>query len=267
MKFNFSISKSSKTMAQDNSTHTHRDEDGNRLPIPPLAHFVVACADRSGSMVTMEGAPAHQLHQQMTELQETAQSLKVPTMFSLVTFDNTIEVPIENLNLQTDSIPNLKTIQNWMQPRGMTRLYDSGLTALKLLETHKDAFVAKLPPHVKDLNPDIKMSYVLLTDGADNSSEYDSRDKHKAKLEEMREEGLMAIFLGANIDAVTTGGSMGFSAPTSIQMAPTFEGASQCLRAVSNTLQRVTTGSDNQTINCAPVTPPLMPPPLQLRRY
>lgn len=231
--------------------HIGRDSNGERNAAPPMAHFVVGCVDRSGSMSSMEGAPSHQIHQQMKDLSGVARELDVPTYFTLVTFDDMIETPIEKLNLLTDSLPTLSFIQDCLAPRGMTKLYESGIQAIALLNNQEAAYRARLSKKVLKLNPVIKTSYVLLTDGADNLSEYGSRERHSHELKNMREKGTMAIFLGANIDAPTTGESLGFSTPASIQMAPTFSGAHDCLRAVSRTLTRASTGSNDQSITFA----------------
>lgn len=283
-----SISKIQK-MSMSCIKHVGKDDSGCRHPSPPMAHIVVAVTDRSGSMYSMDGAPPRQIHEQMKDLAETAKKLDVPTYFTLITFDDKMETPIENSNLQTDDIPSLAFLQDCLNPRGMTKLYDSGCHGLKLLLNQKNSLIASLPKKVRVLNPEIKTSYVLLTDGGDNSSGPGGQERHFCDLNKMREQGTMAIFLGANIDAASTGEYMGFAADTSIQMTPTFEGASQCMRAVSNSLRRASTGSNNQSVdidedfqqvNHSPVQqpigmspgmplglPPGMPPGLRLRRY
>jgi len=262
--------------------HIGRDANGCRHPSPPACHLVTAAVDRSGSMVSMGGAPPRQIHDQIKQLAKVAKQLNVATFFTLVTFDDTHEVPINQLNLQTDKLPTLAFLETHMAPRGMTKLYDSGIFALSLLNEQQEAYFAKLSKATQFLNPEIKTSYVLLTDGADNASAYNGRQRHYEALKKMQQEnGTMAIFLGANIDASKTGGDLGFSGSASIQMTPTFEGASQCLRAVSHTLRRASTGSNNQSIeidddqqqvNYSPPTspaskPPQMPSRVLLRRY
>ena len=128
-----------------------------------------------------------------------------------------------------------------------------------------------------------------MTDGEDNSSRENGEARHNKTLKDISNDlGTMSIFLGANIDAAKTGGGLGFTKETSVQMTPTFEGASQCLRAVSNTLRRATTGSSNQSIDIddsqqvnddsqhvngiTPTTQSLVPPQMPfsripLRRY
>ena len=239
------------------SNHVGRDSDGNRLPPPPAAHIVGAAVDWSGSMVSMEGAPPHQIMEQMKQLSATAKEFNVPTFFTLVAFDNRIEVPINQLNLLTDKLPTLSFLQKHLAPRGMTKLYDSGITTINMINDQRRTYVANLSKTAAALKPDIKTSYILLTDGEDNSSGFNGQERHCNALSEMRKQnGTMAIFLGANIDASKTGGDLGFSKHTSIQMPPTFEGATQCLRAVSHTLRRATTGSNDCSIDIEPVEDP-----------
>jgi hypothetical protein len=262
--------------------HIGRDSTGVRRPSPPVAHFVAVSGDRSGSMASMNGAPPVQIYEQIQDLAKTAKELNVPTYFTLVTFDDTIEVPIKDLNLLTDKLPTLGFLKTHMAPRGMTKLHDSGIYTLGLLKEQYGSYVASLSKKVQKLNPCIKTSYVLLTDGEDNSSAPNGEVRHNKVLKDMRRDcGTMAIFLGANIDAVKTGGGLGFNEGATIQMTPTFAGASQCLRAVSHTLRRASTGSHNQSVeiddsqqqvNYSPPTtpnssPPQMPGRVLLRRY
>jgi len=276
-------------MALSSLAHVgHSDAGATRKPAPPLAHFVAGCADRSGSMASMGNAPPSQFHEQMQMLAKTAKELGVPTFFTLMTFDDRLEIALENLNLlatPTDDLPSLKNFQHWLAPRGMTALYSSGLEALGKLSSSAEEFRSNLPRAVRDLNPDIKTSYVLLTDGADNVSGPNAKVLHHQKLTKMRKNGTMAIFLGANIDAGAFGCDLGFAKQTTIQMTPNFAGASACLRAVSNSLQRASTGDASQSVDIpSPPTspthspqisvanpiPPQMPvgfTPLPLRRY
>ncbi len=268
-------------MALSSIAHVGR-VDGNitRKTAPPLAHFVTGCADRSGSMASMAGAPASQFHEQMLMLAQTAKESGVPTFFTLLTFDDRLEIAFENLDLlntPTQKLPKLTDFDKWLSPRGMTALYSSGLKALCKLSSAADEYLSKLPREVRALNPEIKTSYVLLTDGADNSSNEGDDIFHRQKLEKMRNNGTMAIFLGANIDAFSYGGNLGFAKQTTVQMTPDFQGASACLRAVSNSLQRATTGDDTQTLDIPspsnsppasgilpPSLPSLMPLPMNL---
>lgn len=276
------------TMSLSSLAHVgHGDDGSDRKPAPPLAHFVVGCADRSGSMASMGGAPPSQFHEQLHMLATTAKQFGVPTFFTFMSFDDRMEIAFENLDLlgtPTEDLPSLKDFQHWLAPRGMTALYSSGLEALGKLSASAKEFHSKLPRFVRDLNPDIKTSYVLLTDGADNNSGPNAKALHHKKLTKMRKSGTMAIFLGANIDASAYGCDLGFAKNTTIQMTANFEGASACLRAVSSSLQRATTGDATQSVDFTPPPspthspqisvanpiPPQMPvglTPLPLRRY
>lgn len=245
--------------------HIGRTALGVRKPAPPAAHIVAGCGDRSGSMQSMRGAPPLQFHEQMLMLADTGKKLDVPTIFTLVTFDDRTEVPFEQINLTetpTADLPSQSEFVDHMQPRGMTSLYQSGLMTLRMLESHVEDYRRSLPSVVQKLDPNIMTSYVLLTDGEDNTSERGCKEAHVAKLKELRASGTMAIFLGANIDAGATGMSMGFERQTSIQVTPTFNGAECALRSVSNTLQRASTGDDSQQVNILPESDESEPPPL-----
>ena len=81
--------------------HIGRTALGVRKPAPPAAHIVAGCGDRSGSMQSMRGAPPLQFHEQMLMLADTGKKLDVPTIFTLVTFDDRTEVPSSRSTHQT----------------------------------------------------------------------------------------------------------------------------------------------------------------------
>jgi len=246
--------------------------------VPPVASIVVGCADRSGSMMSYgQSGVGGQFYEQLKMLWTTANDSNIPTFFTLVTFDEMMEVFIEYFRLdgvKIEDLPSLQDFNGALRPRGCTKLYDSAVHSLDMLTTQKAHYISTLPTLLKRLDPVIATSFVLLTDGMDNASEAGSADVLREMMTKLKKDSsFTSIFLGANINAVETGAQMGFSKETSVQMNCSAGSASQCLRAVSNSLQRATTGDSTQielpppTIIPYSSTPPTMPPPPPLRRY
>ena len=217
----------------------------------PIASFVVGCADRSGSMMSYgKSGVAAQFYEQLRMLWETANDNLVPTYFTLATFDSQFELFLDNYRLdgvEEKDLPTIDDFQVAMTPRACTRLYDSALECLEMLETRGNNYRKALPNSLKCLDPPIALNFVLLTDGHDNASNPESLDKMNEKMKQLSKNPMFnKIFLGANINAATVGASMGFEKATTIQMGTDFESASVCMRAVSNSLARATTGDDTQ---------------------
>jgi uncharacterized protein YegL len=256
----------------------------------PLAHFVTGVVDRSGSMHSMGGAPSEQMHSQMGQLKDEAEKTGVSTHLTIVTFDNSVEVFMDNVQLDdNDGLPSYVDFQRALHPRGTTRFYDTVYEAIDALERRRDEYTKSLSPLVKRLNPKVMCSLLVLTDGADNASMTHTSDTVATRLIKARANGVNAIFLAANIDASTEGAALGFAKQATVQMSASYAGASACMRTVSNGLRQATSGNTSMDYNqacsqnpdistAAPVVPrpslrasgggpPPMPPMPLLRRY
>ena len=73
-----------------------------------------------------------------------------------------------------------------------------------------------------DGSPDVVI--VVFTDGHENASRKATRQSVFNKIEEKKKRGWTFVFLGANIDSYATGGSMGYSAGSTMNYAPTKAG-------------------------------------------
>ena len=249
-----STSSSPKSLRRSNRTTNTSDSK----PLP-LAHFVYAAVDRSGSMTSMGNAPPEQMRAQMMELKEEAEKTGVATSMSVITFDSATETFMDNVQLEgNDALPAYGDFLNALRPRGTTRFYDTVFEAIEALEQRRDDYLATLPALVKKLSPTVVCSLLVLTDGADNCSVEHDRSTVAARLTKARENGVNAIFLGANIDAGTEGAALGFAKQATVQMNASYAGASQCLRAVSAGLRQASSGATdvdyNQIISQTPST-------------
>lgn len=217
------------------------------------AKHIVCLWDCSGSMRNMVQASEEGLRQTVEEQKAIASSSGNPTSLTILSFDNNIECHVDDENILTANIDNL---EEWVQPRGSTRLYDAILTA-----TDK----------MKKMMGDI--IFIAMTDGHDTGSET-SVETVRNTMEKLKtEKNLQCIFMAANIgDAQVVGPSMGFNSATSIEFTPAaapnaFRAASQsALRAVSG-LRPAFTGVERQSSLAAPPIPHgAMGPPRRFRR-
>ena len=82
-----------------------------------------------------------------------------------------------------------------------------------------------------------KVMFVIITDGEENASREYSQQKIKAMIEHERDKyGWEFIFLGANIDAVTTAGSFGIQADRAVDYVPDSVGTELNFKAMSETV-------------------------------
>lgn len=239
------------------------------LPIAHIVHFVL---DRSGSISSMGNAPAEQICASIQELKDESEQSGVITRVSITTFDDRSSTFMDNVELNNNpNLPLYSQYREALAPRGMTRLYDTMAEEISNLEKARDAFVEGLPAAVKQLNPKVICSIMVLTDGADNTSKMHTQASVAERLGAARANGVNAIFLAANIDASTEGAALGFAKAATVQMDSSYAGASQCMRTVSKGLRRASSGDTGTDYSAGSIklsdTAPTMPPMPQLRRY
>lgn len=112
---------------------------------------------------------------------------------------------------------------------GWTALLDAMGTTIDTLGT-------KLASMSEEERPS-KVIVLVITDGEENASRRFTLDEIKAKVTHQREVySWEFVFIGANIDAISTGTSMGFSAQNSVAYTPSAAGTGQLYRSVSSNL-------------------------------
>src|SRR5690606_12079144 len=111
--------------------------------------------------------------------------------------DNKIDVVYENKPLKEVDVLSI-------EPRGMTALLDAvGITIVKLGES-----LSAIPEQDRPA----RVIFVVVTDGLENSSREYTKDKVKEMVKHQDEVyNWTFIFLGANQDAVFSGGEWGIS--------------------------------------------------------
>ena len=189
---------------------------------------VCAVWDRSGSMDSMGTAPLEGLQKLLRDQKAIAMSSGNPTKMSLYTFDNQMEVPVDNQDIAMVTIED-----DWVAPRGTTRLYDTIVTA-----------AIKLKEQVGDTESGV---FIVMTDGVDNTSECDSETVRKTL--ESLPNNIECIFMAANVgDAQAVGQTMGFQRETSLTF--TSEASDTAFKCMSQAALRSVTGGSAVFTRC-----------------
>ncbi len=156
--------------------------------------------DRSGSMAGL-AADTIGGYNSMIEKQKKEPGDAIVTT---VLFDDNYDMLYSGIDIQ--KVEPLTDKQYFA--RGMTALLDAvGKTITAIDEKY-----SKLPD---SLIPE-KTLFVITTDGMENASREFNYSGIKTLIEAHKEKGWEFIFLGANIDAVKVGGSMGIGADRSV---------------------------------------------------
>ena len=161
---------------------------------------LVFVLDRSGSMASLAFDTIGG-YNSMIEKQKNEQGDAIVTT---VLFDDKYEMLYSGVDIKkTEPLTDKQ-----YYARGMTSLHDAvGKTIADMDEKY-----SKLPD---SLIPE-KTLFVITTDGMENASREYTLSGIKAMIEAHKEKGWEFIFLGANIDAVKVGGSMGIGADRSV---------------------------------------------------
>lgn len=156
---------------------------------------ILVIADRSGSMQSIQDDAIGGFNSFLKEQQE----LEGKANLTLVLFDDKYEVPVKSVDI--DKVKPL-TSETFV-PRGMTAMNDA---------------IGKALSELSEINPE-KAVICIITDGAENSSKEFSGQQVKEKIKAAEEKGWQVVFLAANIDAFSAGGSLGISAKTTFNFA------------------------------------------------
>lgn len=165
---------------------------------------IVLIADASGSMHSIK----EEADGALNAFIEDQRKLEGDAFVSLVCFDHRIQKMFEALPLE--EVPKIN-----IKPGGSTALLDAiGSTVVDYVPEGE------------------KTIYVIMTDGEENASQEWSYQAVKNLIKESTDQGDEFVFLGANQDAITVGGSLGISKGSSMTFAPDAKG----LEAVSTSM-------------------------------
>ena len=162
---------------------------------------IVFILDRSGSMAGLEQDTIGGFNGLIEKQKREASSARV----SLVLFDDRTEVILDRVPIE--DIGSLSEEEYYV--RGSTALWDAvGRSVLHIARVHQK---------MKAENRPGKTLFIITTDGMENSSVEYSLDQVKQLIERQKERDHWEfLFLGANIDAVQTAGSMGIGASRAV---------------------------------------------------
>jgi len=155
----------------------------------PLAVGIVI--DRSGSMQNKANDVRGGVNQFVADLKADKSS---PTNVSMVLFDDRVEVIAENLPV--DSVPTL-TESNYFV-RGSTALLDAVKQTIDVMTKYVDT--CKKKPRVL---------LHISTDGQENASQHTTTDALKSLIEDKKKSGWVFVFCGQDMDAWSTGATLG----------------------------------------------------------
>lgn len=185
----------------------------------PDISLIAALLDRSGSMQQIADDTRGGFDAYIAKVRADRENGE-QVFVSLAQFDN--EYDDVYLNRPIDEVPPLD-----LQPRGMTALLD----ALGRFITSVGASLAALD---EDQRPG-DVTVLVMTDGMENASVEWKVDAVKALIEQQKNTyDWEFVFLGANIDAVSVGTSLGFDADRSMTYAASSGGVSSSYQAVAD---------------------------------
>lgn len=184
--------------------------------------------DRSGSM----GSIAKDTIGGLNTFIEEQKKVSGEATLSLMQFDNSFETVFTFKDIQTiDIYKDYSFI-----PRGMTALYDAIGKSI--------ADTGEALCKMEENNRPSKVIFVIVTDGEENSSKEYSQQavqdmiKHQSEVYSWE-----FVFLGANIDAVSTGTSLGIKGGNTITYAANTDGVTAAYGSVSANLSAFRTSS------------------------
>ena len=155
---------------------------------------IIFILDRSGSMAGLEGDTIGGFNA-MIEKQKREQG---EALVSTVLFDNNSEVIHDRVDIQR------------IKPMTHKEYYVRGCTALLDAVGKAIHHIANVHKYIREEDRPEKTVFVITTDGMENASHRYSYEKVKEMITRQKEKyGWEFLFLGANIDAVSTAGRFG----------------------------------------------------------
>ena len=181
----------------------------------PDVTLIAALLDRSGSMESI----ADDIRGGFDAFIAGERQQAGATLVTLAQFDDAYEVVFENRVI--DAVPPLT-----LQPRGMTTLLD----AIGRFVTEVGSGLAALPEHDRPA----EVTVVVMTDGHENASVEWTKDAVQQLVSQQQTVyGWDFVFLGANMDAIDVGTSLGFSAGKSLTWDASEDGVDGAFAAMA----------------------------------
>ncbi len=219
-------------------------DDGSisRPSAPPLACFTGSTWDRSGSMASMGGSVGPAFYDWVKDACTQAIQLGQHGFLFATTFDATADQRLVDMPVREVEISQ-SVVNEWVEPRGCTRLYDTAIEDIARLRRAAREFKAKLPREIRDLEPQIVTAWSLMTDGMDNSSTFTEADLRTA-VSAARDDGMICFFLAANCDGQARGADYGFDQDMSLTFTADRQCSDSAFRGISTQLRVATSGAN-----------------------
>jgi uncharacterized protein YegL len=146
-------------------------------------------------------------------------------VFTLCTFNTDYRLPHDFVKIA--SVPNLSN--KTYNPQGGTALLDAMGTTI-------ESVGRKLAAMPEDERPS-KVIFLIITDGHENSSKRFTAEQIKSMVEHQKDVySWEFVFMGANIDAIGTGTSLGISAMNSLNYSADSVGTHQLYKSISENM-------------------------------
>jgi len=178
-------------------TKYEKNKKRSRLT-PPLANIICCLIDRSASTIDMGGAPIFEMKNQIDILRENSSKSNVDIRFTLASFNDNIEYLMINKSLIREPTPERDKFIEMLRPKGRSKLYESILRCLQLLEKQRQDYIKNLPSSVSKLDPEVVTSLIILTDNIDIQIDEELKDKVQYTLKKSFNRGLRFKIIIAN---------------------------------------------------------------------
>ena len=196
---------------------------------------VILVVDESGSMFSLRKNTIDSVNEFISSQRKDAIENCIETIISVFTFDGVNVKCIIN-KVDVKSSPSIN--EDNYNPIGMTNLNDAF-----------GSVIAQINTELSDLNEETRSSVIIaiMTDGMENASRSFSIRDINQMVTKCQEKNWAFVFLGANIDAFSTGVQYGFNTNNTLQYVTSATGLSASLssatRAVSSMKADISSGS------------------------
>ena len=225
-----------------------RTQNNQRPPTKPDMVDISFLVDRSGSMYCMYRETIQGVQSFVDEQKKNALENNTKTHITIKTFDNSVETMNGFDNASIDNIPS-EINHSCLKPRNTTRLIDTAYEELLSQHRRYQNYINSLPNEVKQLKPNYKRIFALITDGEDNESRLFTSDDLCQLISKFKNDGVVCMFLGANQDAIIQGNKYGFSSQQSLTYSQNQECANSAFRSMSQNIRTLSSGYDDVEFN------------------
>ena len=206
-----------------------------------IPHELVYVGDRSSSMESLGDSPWKGAMEWANMQADEAQKNSHESRITLVAFDDIAERVLNAVPTKNWKTLKEDQVQEWFTPRGCTRLYDTVIEELELLQKRKK----------NRGGGECHAVFAVFTDGEDNVSDADNTDMNFAVMK-ARAEGVACFFLAANQDAIASGLKYGFDSNQCLTTGDDPTSSSSAYEALSSVFTR-TLGTSSSTAAFTPV--------------